>query len=1752
MYVALASNTSSLELLKGRTPNPKSKEEKDILDAIKKKNPNINITKLEYDFDDVEEFSIAIDKWDKSQISTYMKKIKGSPNLVSDRELMKTLSVVRRAMYLATGNERPRFVQMLSLLSLLNATDKGGRLAQINTGEGKTMTIAMLAAIKVLQGHKVDIVTSSEVLAKRDVEKQAKFYKLLGLTFAHNINEGSPNGPKDYYKRDIVYGTAHSFQADILQDEYKHRGTMAGRKQDVVIVDEVDNMLIDEHNTSTLLAEEKPFMDQLVFILVKMWECLIRVDNSQVSSKDLVDRLVNIATFLIKGEPDKNNPIVKLPEYLKAFVTQRLEEWSKSAIFAKTKCIENRHYIINEGKIENVDYRNTGIIQKNTTLDNGVHQFLQLKHGLKITPENITTNYLSNVGFFKRYEKQIYGLTGTLGSESAKDKLAGIYKVDFVEIPPFTPRRFDKLDDIITCSQDDWHGNILESIEYHLKNKKAVLVICESIRVVNDLEVEVGKYFTNERFPDIKVFSYKKNDNDDCKVLESEIKPWTVILATNLAGRGTDITFTKEVEENGGLHVCLTFIPTNLRVENQALGRASRKGQPGSGQMILNYYHEVAKLGFNNKESVDEALRQISILEDLSYQLLREPGLEEDLRKLIKSVPKKDITSLKHFRDEFEKKVLQEVEEQINRVLIRDDLFNWFCKLINEEMKELHDDPISLAYIEERWAMWLKLLDTNLTMQQTKEKFENFRTGIKLDHGKGLISNPCYLNKIAAIDLSSVILPFSRTILDPLKYLVGWGKNKYKINQKVYGQTPDKLSVYQKVKIICGESQTRFRDSFIPYYYVATAILQEKEVKDYKKEALKFLENSLKNIDNEIGFMCGFFFTLSTHDNKEQLVELQKRLTIYEKIKEIIMINIKEVNAAIGSHRGVVSRRDTIENFFKNSPDFKDQVNQLKLRGLDYIFLLTERVSLWTVGKIIGLGILQIAVAGVMLLIPPLAPFAVPVAVEGCLDIIRGTVACIGGKYSFSEHCTQKVVGYSIGFLFAGADFFATPITDKIVSEVGGQLGFDIFRQSLFSLAQMGRTSLNYLLSRLITNNVSGATVMAVGSLAQLVPSMFYEGPDTSVKIYKLLADRQAEYSRQEDIIREVFSRPQEGMVFELVNNNVNLEEYERRFEEALIPKVSEELFRRLRENRVVKALLCMKASDQSGSLSLIDKLNHDLERKVSSELQNYGEIIKESIGNSRSVASNLDSLLADADTLANSIADKIESQVISGIVEKYENEILAEEERLKLELERCVQQRVVSVEGMGMVGRDSEDIELKLQEVTAQLEATTRRIGADVIGSVGGQINQLLANRVTEDFNTANIDLKDKISKLVSSNPFNQSRVKDYEFQGPDIKRIANQLMKGYTDIIVHCLDQNKLVDVVKEKTKPIMGIYKTQSDCIAYSVIRIGDGVAVLYKDSYNGNESFENTIHSINPNVIIKHHCDFYAKDLKSTGVYALKNLQIMADEFRDREDPLLFIKYFQFLEFCYNGEARMLRMNYSKLYAINVYERMKQSDLTIEKVSLIKKHHNKELLQLSAYLSDRSKEYKIETNQNPATETYKKTIFIEIMVQLDEKLQNYEYCYTFSWSEDISTDLAKPLAMVFRLKDSDYVSDKRSFCVAPGSLSKISQLETKVYVDKLNVTSVTGRVFERLCEILNVSTEQSIELLSILKSYPYLTEEEMKYYQGIEENLKKSEGTEVDASVITTVKEMLRDGVPIGSIMKWTKLSEQIILKIKKSN
>ncbi|CAF1164535.1 unnamed protein product [Didymodactylos carnosus] len=316
-------------------------------------------------------------------------------------------------------------------------------------------------------------------------------------------------------------------------------------------------MLIDENNTLARLADQLPGMEWLNPILFGIWRCIEAQDDLYSKRDDL-----------------------KIPEHLKEFVNESIPIWIDHAILARAEYRLDHHYMIKSDqtrtkRIMSIDFSNTGVVQPSTTWSDGLHQFLQIKHGLKMTPLSVTSNYLSNLGLFMRYGKNIFGLTGTIGSKETRELLHRIYQVDTIIIPSFKEKRHVQLKAIITADDDQWLTTIVSETLSNAQKQRAVLIICETRLDAKTISKQIQR-----ADPTLFVRLYTDNTNAvESNVVENRIEAGDIIVATNLAGRGTDLKTSPSVETNGGLHVCLTYLPNNVRVEEQAFGRTSRQGQ---------------------------------------------------------------------------------------------------------------------------------------------------------------------------------------------------------------------------------------------------------------------------------------------------------------------------------------------------------------------------------------------------------------------------------------------------------------------------------------------------------------------------------------------------------------------------------------------------------------------------------------------------------------------------------------------------------------------------------------------------------------------------------------------------------------------------------------------------------------------------------------------------------------------------------------------------------------------------------------------------------------------------------------------------------------------------------------------------------------------------------------------------------------------------------------------------------------------
>ncbi|CAF4022221.1 unnamed protein product, partial [Rotaria sordida] len=724
----------------------------------------------------IKDQSIYITQWTEEQIRQWAHIVKENVDYwtkINDFTI-EALAVMKQANFLHTKFHLTD-AQILSCLIALNANVDKGRLLQIGTGEGKSTIISVLAVIHALKGKKVDIITSSPVLAERDAKEKEKFYNMFNLQCSDNNDKSLYlAGPKKCYRKEIVYGEATQFQFDTLRTEYAQLNTLDGRKCEVAIVDEVDSMLIDDSSKIARLATSMAGMDQLHIIYHVLWNRIVYLQDKIIEINDKmyllygkigfeegkmileyadekgdIIKISDLKTYLAstfdishigQSIPEneeldvfikKNLDIyvreliktsIKIPKHFVDFVDTQIPKWIDNAITA-LNYQKNVHYVVQEGLIKPVDYYSTGIVQSSTNWSDGLHQFLQIKHNLKMTSETFTTNFLSNRGYFTKYRSNLFGLTGTLGSEKAKQVLVDVYKVDLVIIPNLCRKQYLSLPDIVAMNETEWLEEICHSAMNESSKERGTLVICETI----EHSILIAKKLQQDyRSSGIKL--YTMNNMNQEKNVET-VYPGEIIIATNLAGRGTDIK-TDQIEKNGGLHVIVTFMPSNKRVEEQAFGRTARQGKRGTGQRILN----AASLTHNQ---------------------------DFDTQK---------ITQL---RDRIEAEMLSTFEKYEFKVItLKDELFVEFCSLLNEirqnirkniglfstiknDVKSVFTNVIPSVYesnvllsIEEQWAMFLRKIDaqkSSIDIEKVRKEYVEFRARINKDYSDDcVIKNPYY------------------------------------------------------------------------------------------------------------------------------------------------------------------------------------------------------------------------------------------------------------------------------------------------------------------------------------------------------------------------------------------------------------------------------------------------------------------------------------------------------------------------------------------------------------------------------------------------------------------------------------------------------------------------------------------------------------------------------------------------------------------------------------------------------------------------------------------------------------------------------------------------------------------------------------------------------------------------------------------------------------------------------------------------
>ncbi|UXD32483.1 preprotein translocase subunit SecA [Enterococcus faecium] len=489
-----------------------------------------------------------------------------------DQLLPEAFAVVREAAKRVLGLY-PYHVQLMGGIVLHD-----GNIPEMRTGEGKTLTATMPVYLNALTGEGVHVVTVNEYLATRDSTEMGELYNFLGLTVGLNINSKSSDEKREAYNCDITYSTNNELGFDYLRDNmvvYRHQ--MVQRPLNYAIVDEVDSILIDEARTPLIISGQAE----------KSTALYTRADNFVKRLKEEEDYKIDVQSKTISlteagiEKAEETFGLDNLYDIENTALTHHLDQ----ALRANYIMLLDIDYVVQDGKVLIVD-QFTGRIMDGRRYSDGLHQAIEAKEGVEIEDETKTMATITFQNYFRMYKK-LAGMTGTAKTE--EEEFREIYNIQVYQIPTNRPViRDDRPDLLYPTLQSKFHA-VVQDIKDRYRKGQPVLVgtvAVETSELLSDM-------LNQERIPHEVLNA--KNHFKEAEIIMNAGQKGAVTIATNMAGRGTDIKLGLGVRELGGLAVIGTERHESRRIDNQLRGRAGRQGDPGMSQFYLSLEDDLMK-----------------------------------------------------------------------------------------------------------------------------------------------------------------------------------------------------------------------------------------------------------------------------------------------------------------------------------------------------------------------------------------------------------------------------------------------------------------------------------------------------------------------------------------------------------------------------------------------------------------------------------------------------------------------------------------------------------------------------------------------------------------------------------------------------------------------------------------------------------------------------------------------------------------------------------------------------------------------------------------------------------------------------------------------------------------------------------------------------------------------------------------------------------------------------------------------------
>ncbi|MEN2370002.1 preprotein translocase subunit SecA [Leuconostoc lactis] len=448
----------------------------------------------------------------------------------------------------------------------------GGNLAEMRTGEGKTLTATMAVYLNALSGRGVHVVTVNDYLSARDAEQMGQLYNWLGLTVGVNVGDAPADEKRAAYNADITYSTNFNIGFDYLRDNMVHRSEerVMQRGLNFALIDEADSILIDTARTPLIISGPGSGVSQLYARADRFVKTLVRDEDYKIDEE--------AKTTMMTNEGIHKAEVFFNLDNLYAAGATALTHHIDQALRANFNYINDKDYVVQDGEVKLID-QSTGRISEGTRLSDGLHQAIEAKEGVEIQEENKSMAQITYQNLFRMYKK-LSGMTGTAKTE--EEELREIYNMEVITIPTNRPVKRVDYPDLLYPSMRAKYNAVVKLIqELHAKGQP-ILIGTGSVESSELL----SKILMAQNVPHNVLNA--KNNAKEAEIIANAGQRGAVTVATNMAGRGTDIKLGPGVSELGGLAVIATERHESRRIDNQLRGRAGRQGDEGFSQFFLS------------------------------------------------------------------------------------------------------------------------------------------------------------------------------------------------------------------------------------------------------------------------------------------------------------------------------------------------------------------------------------------------------------------------------------------------------------------------------------------------------------------------------------------------------------------------------------------------------------------------------------------------------------------------------------------------------------------------------------------------------------------------------------------------------------------------------------------------------------------------------------------------------------------------------------------------------------------------------------------------------------------------------------------------------------------------------------------------------------------------------------------------------------------------------------------------------------